>query len=119
MLQARIFNIANVSFNVIHENKILAKISKFTLPKSSPIILMRRSRIFCQRGSNSGNYTFSLVNEGRESPNYTKSGQLLARQRNAIVSLTGRLWPHIACRLGSFVILIEYGPILPRNPIAL
>ena len=31
MFQSRIFNIANMSFNIIPENKIFAKISEFTV----------------------------------------------------------------------------------------
>ena len=33
MLHTRIFNLANMSFNVIRENEILAKISEFTIHK--------------------------------------------------------------------------------------
>ena len=32
MLKPQIFSVANMSFNAIHENKILTKISEFTLP---------------------------------------------------------------------------------------
>ena len=35
MQNSRIYNVANMSFNVIRENKILAKISEFTV--ASPI----------------------------------------------------------------------------------
>ena len=34
MRETQIFNIQNVSFNAIHENKILTKLSEFTVPKS-------------------------------------------------------------------------------------
>ena len=42
------------------------------------------SRKFCQRGSNSDNVFFFLVDQGREDQNITKSGPLLARQENLI-----------------------------------
>ena len=34
MHMLQILNVANMSFNAISENKILAKISEFTVPKS-------------------------------------------------------------------------------------
>ena len=45
---------------------------------------MRRSRKFCQRGSNVEVLGVFLVDEGREDPNTTISGPSLACQGNAI-----------------------------------
>ena len=42
---------------------------------------MRRSRKFCQRGSN---FDFFLFDEGRKDPNTTISGPSMAGQRNAV-----------------------------------
>ena len=52
-------------------------------------VIMRGSRKYCQRGSNSNN--FFLVDEGREDPNSAKSGPSSARQRNGI-EMAFRWW---------------------------
>ena len=45
MPKLQVFNIANMSFNAIRENKILAKISRFTVPfnKEKPFSLIEQS----------------------------------------------------------------------------
>ena len=45
MPKSQIFNIANMSFNAIRENKMLAKISEFTVPfiKKKPFSLIEQS----------------------------------------------------------------------------
>ena len=47
-----ILYVANVSFNAIHENKILAKISEFTVtlfpPLSLPHLLVYSSSLYCK-----------------------------------------------------------------------
>ena len=59
----KFINIANMSFNVVPENKIIAKISLIYSNKlvvfTDIHVTMRRSRKFCQRGSNTDNVFFS------------------------------------------------------------
>ena len=66
-------------------------------------VLMRGSRKFCQRESNSDNVFFYFFYEGSQDPNSTKRGPSSAHR----VSLAGRCWPNIEYWLGIFVIFQE------------
>ena len=54
----------------------------FTVKAQTSLRILRRSRKFCQRGSDFDNVFFS-VDEGRDDPNTTISGPTSDRQRNA------------------------------------
>ena len=85
---------------------------------------MRGSRKFCQRGSKFDSFFlfFFSVDEGREDPNTTISrpsfGPSAKHHLNGVL-LACRWWPHIDCRLGSFVVSRVSWPVLLRNPILL
>ena len=60
MPQPRIFNLKNMSFNAVQENKIITKISEFTIfLDSSNIEASRNSRLIPVFGNDTGKITAS------------------------------------------------------------
>ena len=74
--------------------------------------VMRRSRNFCQRGSNFDNVF--LVDERRDDQNTTKSGQSSAHQRNAI-SMAFRWRPDDGLTLNSGLVALRFSKWIRTN----
>ena len=104
----RSFSLQNFSFKISWHIML-----RWVEPDISFIILIRGSRKFCQRGSNSDN-SFA-VDDGRENPNYIS----IKEGHHRPASETPFWWPNIECWLGSFWHFRGYGQVLLRNPIAL
>ena len=126
MFKSRVFNVTNMSFNAIRENKILAIIFKITVflliilkisCHKKRRIQTRGSRKFIQRGPSLTTFFWSWWGMGGSKPHYIRAINGPANETPNGVSLADRWWlSNIECWLGSFVIFRWCGPVLLKKP---
>ena len=95
MSKSRIFNIANMSFNTIRENKILAKISEFTVHPRKSLTFVNTNKQ-CQIHVLTKSHLLTILKDFRNAP---PAKMLIYCQKNLLIIYENKIDKsrHLAC----------------------